>query len=262
MKKILCFVLAIICLLAFAGCGGTTKTEAPGNQKAPAEKVMRVGTSANYPPFEYYQEASKTFIGFDIELMQGVAREMGYSKVEFVDLEFNNLLPALKGGQVDAVISCLTITDERKGDVDFTKPYLASTNVVVGLSDTATRSAGALKGKRVAAEAGSIHLKQAERYSGNVVECGSAEDALKLIMDKKADFAIMDNYTARFFITHFYKGRLSVLAELQDDSETRVAIAVAKGNKELAGKLNEGLQKYREDAAYHQMKNNYFGVLQ
>ena len=51
------------------------------------------------------------------------------------------------------------------------------------------------------------------------------------------------------------------MAELQDDTDTRTGIAVAKGNRELAHRLNTGLQKYREDAAYYQMKNNYFGKL-
>ena len=256
MKKIVCIILAIICLLAVAGCGsGTKQAEAPG------EKVLRVGTSANYPPFAYYQGASKTFIGFDVELMQGLAREAGYSKVEFVDMEFNKLLSALKDKQVDAVISCLTVTDERREIVDFTKPYLVSANVAVGLSDTQTRSVGAMKDKRIAAEAGSIHVKQARQHSGSVIECGGAEEALQMVMDKKADFAILDNYTARFYLTHFYKGRLSVVAELQEDTDTRVGIAVAKGNTELADKLNKGLRKYREDAAYYQLKNTYFGKL-
>ena len=120
MKKILCFVLAILCLLAVAGCGGgAKKAEVPAQKQAAAEKVLRVGTDADYPPFEYYQESTKAFIGFDVELVQGVAREMGYSRVEFVDLEFNNLLPSLKDGQVDAVISCMNITEERKKAAEF-----------------------------------------------------------------------------------------------------------------------------------------------
>ena len=98
MKKILCFVLAIVCLLAVAGCGGHAPQQAgaPVHKESHTEKVLRVGTDADYPPFEYYQESTKAFIGFDVELIQGVAREAGYSKVEFVDLEFNNLLPSLK----------------------------------------------------------------------------------------------------------------------------------------------------------------------
>ena len=85
MKKILSFVLGIICLLAVAGCGGhAPQAGAPSHKESHTEQVLRVGTDADYPPFEYYQESTKAFIGFDVELIQGVAREAGYSKVEFV----------------------------------------------------------------------------------------------------------------------------------------------------------------------------------
>ena len=261
MRKILCFVFTIICLLAVAGCGGGEKKADVSAPKAPEEKVLVVGTDADYPPFEYYQETTKTFIGFDIELMQGLAREMGYNRVEFVDLEFNNLLPSLKDKQVDAVISCITITEERLKDVDFTEPYLIGSNVVVSPFGMESGSADAIKGKRIAVEVGSIHAKQAKKYSGTVIECAGAEDALKQVLDKKADFAITDNYTARFYITNFYKGKLAVMAELPGDKDTGIGIAVAKGNKELLTKLNAGLRKYREDAAYYQLKKNYFGKL-
>lgn len=263
MKKILCFVLSIICLLAVAGCGGgAKKTEAPSQKQAAAEKVLRVGTDADYPPFEYYQESSKSFIGFDVELVQGVAKEMGYSRVEFVDLEFNNLLPSLKDGQVDAVISCMNITEERRKAADFTEPYLVSSNVVVGSSDAKPGNADVMTGKRIAAEIGSIHEKQVKKYSNSVIECGGAEEALKMIVDKKADFAVMDNYTARFFITNFYNGKLKIVATLPDESDNGIGIAVTKGNKELLAKLNEGLQKYKTTAAFLQMKTTYFGKLQ
>lgn len=262
MKKILSFVLVMVCLLAFAGCGGhAPKAGAPSHQEAHAEKVLRVGTDSDYPPFEYYQEATKAFIGFDIELMQGLAREIGYSKVEFVDLEFNNLLPSLKDGQVDAVISCMNITDERRKMADFTEPYLKSYNVVIGAAGTKAGSTDIMKGKRVAAEIGSIHEKQAKQYSGTVIECGGAEEALKLVMADKADFAIMDHFTALFYMNNFHNGKLAIVGALPGEKETDIAIAVAKGNKELLDKLNAALGKYRENAAYHQLKTTYFGKL-
>lgn len=261
MKKILCFVLTVICLLAVAGCGGESKTEAPSQKQAVAEKVLRVGTDADYPPFEYFQEASKAFTGFDIELMRGIARELGYSRVEFVDLEFNNLLPSLKDGQVDAVISCMNITEERKKVADFTEPYLDSVNVAVGPFGTKAADADVLKDKRIAVEVGSVHVKQAKAYSDNVVECGEVEDALKMVAEKKADFTIMDNYTARFYITQNYSNKLTIMAELKDSKDAGIAIAVAKNNKELLDKLNAGLQNYRTSANFLQLRNSYFGKL-
>ena len=125
MKKVLSIVLAIVCLLAVTGFGGRAdQDEMSARQEASAKKVLRVGTAVDYPPFAYYQAASKTHIGFDVELMQGLAREMGYDKVEFVNTDFNQLLPSLQEGKVDAVIACMTVTDERREAADFTASYL------------------------------------------------------------------------------------------------------------------------------------------
>jgi len=262
MKKILCFIFAVICLLVLGGCGGGTQTaEAPVQKQAAAETVLRVGTDADYPPFEYYQEASKAFTGFDIELMQGVAQEMGYSRVEFVNLDFGKLLPALDNKQVDAVISCITVTDDRRKTADFTEPYLESPNVAVGVAGTKADTLAALKDKSIAVEAGSIHVKEAEKHTKSVMECIDAAEALKTVLDKKADFAIMDYYTARFYITNHYSGKLAVKVEMPDNKDTGIAIAVAKGNKEMLDKLNAGLDKYRTTAAFLQLKNTYFGKL-
>ena len=132
---------------------------------------------------------------------------------------------------------------------------------MIGPADAKPGSVDVMKDKRIAAEIGSIHEKQVKKYSNTVIECGGAEEALKMIADKKADFAVMDNYTARFFITNFYNGKLNIVATLPDESDNGIGIAVNKGNKELLAKLNEGLQKYQAQASFHQMKNNYFGKL-
>ncbi len=262
MKKFLCFVLMIICLLSVVGCGSDAQQgSAPAQKQAAAEKVLRVGTDADYPPFEYFQEASKTFTGFDIEMMRGVAQEIGYSKVEFINLEFNNLLPSLKDGQVDAVISCINITDARRQMADFTEPYLKSSNVAVAPFGTPFGSPAVLRDKRIAVEIGSIYVQEAKKYSTNIIECSSGEETLKLVQEKKADFAILDNYTARFYIANIFKNKLAITAELDNKEHHDIGIAVAKGNKELLAKLNAGLSKYRTTANFQQLKNTYFGKL-
>ncbi len=263
MKKFLSIVLAIMCLFAFTGfIGEADRANVSGRQEAPTEKVLRVGTDSASPPFAYYQEASKTHIGFDIEMMQGLAGDMGYGRVEFVQTDADHLLTSLQDGKVDAVISRMTVTDEQRSTVDFTEPYLDRSSVVIALSGTEDRSADAMKDKRIAVEAGSAYAKQAEQYSGAIVACGSEEEALQAVLDKKADFAVMDHYTARFYVANFYKDKLNFSAALPDDKATGVGIAVAKGNKEMLDKLNTALQNYRGTAAYYQMKRSYFGRLE
>ena len=166
--------------------------------------------------------------------------------MEFLNLDFDKLLPALNDKKVDAVISCLTVTEERKGKVDFTEPYLDSPNVVVGLTGAKFSGADTLKDKSIAVEAESIHVKAAKKYSNKVTECGGS---------------IMDHYTARFFITNNYNGKLAVMATMPDNKDTGIAIAVSKGNKEMLDKVNAGLEKYKTTAAFMQLKNTYFGKL-
>ena len=263
MKKFLSVMLAIICLLAVAGfSGGANQADRVPRQEASTEKVLRVGTASNDPPFAYYQAATDTHIGFDIELMQGLSREMGYDKVEFVNTDFNQLLPSLQEGKVDAVIACMTVTDERREAADFTASYLEGVRAVVVAPYGMEAGADAMQGKRIAVEAGSVHVNQAKQYSETVIECGSVEEALKLVLDKQADFAVMDNYTARFFIANFYRDQLTLGADLSGSTEGGIGIAVAKGNQEMLDKLNASLQNYRETAAYYQIKRSYFGRLE
>ena len=93
-----------------------------------AGKIM-VGTSADYPPFEYYNEKFE-FEGFDIELMNLIAKELGVT-VEYKDFAFEGLGDALKLGQVDAVIAALSITPERAEVVDFSNIYYVGNDAIL-----------------------------------------------------------------------------------------------------------------------------------
>jgi polar amino acid transport system substrate-binding protein len=83
--------------------------------------VMKVGTSADYPPFEYV-DASGNKAGFDIELMEEIAKRMGVS-LEWVDMPFDSLIAGVQEGKIDASISAFNYTEERDQVVDFTDPY-------------------------------------------------------------------------------------------------------------------------------------------
>lgn len=79
-----------------------------------------VGTSADYPPFEFVREGK--FAGFDIDIANALGKEMG-KKIEIIDMDFASLIPALSNNQIDLAISSLTITPERVKNVDFSDIY-------------------------------------------------------------------------------------------------------------------------------------------
>jgi polar amino acid transport system substrate-binding protein len=123
MKRIVVFVSLLVALsLMLAGCGGA---EAANHLEAIKEAgLIKVGTSADYPPFESVDESGNK-VGFDIELMEEVADRLGV-KLEWVDMPFDSLIAAVQEGKIDASISAFNYTEERDQTIDFSDPYYTS----------------------------------------------------------------------------------------------------------------------------------------
>ena len=97
------FEAVLILLMALAaGCGGSQKDAASSG-----EKVLKVGTTADFAPFEFQDADGKEYQGFDMDLIRALGKEMGY-KVEIQNLNFDGLIPSLETGNVDVVVSGMT----------------------------------------------------------------------------------------------------------------------------------------------------------
>ena len=119
MKRIPLFLsLVVILSLLLSACGATSGSHLDAIKKA---GVIKVGTSADYPPFEYVDEQGNK-IGFDIELMTQVAKRMNLT-LEWVDMPFDSLIAGVKEGKIDASISAFNYSEERDQEVDFTEAY-------------------------------------------------------------------------------------------------------------------------------------------
>jgi len=108
----------------FTGCGDQKKDGASG------EKILRVGCNADFAPFEFQGEDSKEYTGFDMDLIRAIGKEMGY-KVDIQNVNFDGLIPSMEAGNIDVIISGMTINDERKNKVLFSKPYYQSGLTIV-----------------------------------------------------------------------------------------------------------------------------------
>ena len=132
MKKILSIILSITMLLSMGTVAFAEETTTSGAREV--EGIIKVGTCADFAPFEYME--NDKMLGFDIDLMNYIAARIGYD-VEFVNMPFDKLIPSVVNGEVDCAISAITATDERESVVDFTRPYLAA-NVTYKDEDSAT----------------------------------------------------------------------------------------------------------------------------
>ena len=105
-----------------------------GNIVLPAEiastgtEIIKLGTNAAFPPFEYVEGAD--IVGFDITMGQKIAADYG-KKLEVVNMEFDSLIAALSSGAIDFIAAGMSVTEERKKNVDFSVPYYASKQVVI-----------------------------------------------------------------------------------------------------------------------------------
>lgn len=90
--------------------------------------TLKLGTNAAFPPFEYVE--GSTIVGFDITMGQKIAIDFG-ANLEIVNMEFDSLIPALQSGTIDFIAAGMSVTEERKKNVDFSEAYYASEQVII-----------------------------------------------------------------------------------------------------------------------------------
>ena len=117
MKKLLSIILTItmLCSMAIAAFADDTVND-----------VVKVGINAEFKPFEYYE--GDELKGFDIELMNLIGEKIG-KKIEFVNMDFDALIPAVLSGRVDCAISAITVTEDRDKVIDYSREYLRTMTV-------------------------------------------------------------------------------------------------------------------------------------
>lgn len=119
MKKLLSIILSITVLFSMTAVAFAEETTTSGAREV--EDIIKVGTCADFAPFEYME--NDKLLGFDIDLMNYIAARIGYG-VEFVNMPFDKLIPSVVNGEVDCAISAITITKERESVIDYSIPYL------------------------------------------------------------------------------------------------------------------------------------------
>ncbi len=113
-------------LKAFMPADG--KIQIPSHLEYSASGKIKLGTNAAFPPFEY--TSGTEYVGFDITMGEYIARTCK-KNLEVVDMKFDSLIPALSSGVVDFVAAGMSVTEERKKNVDFSVPYFASEQVII-----------------------------------------------------------------------------------------------------------------------------------
>ena len=213
--------------------------------KKEAAKIV-IATDATWPPMEMVDE-SKNIVGFDIDLMNAAAKAGGFA-VEFKNTAWDGIFAGLEAGKYDAVMSSVTITDERKQTMDFSVPYINAGQILVVKSEVSgVETLADLTGKTVGAQIGTTgafeidKVKDAEKITAKTYdEIGLAFEDLA---NGRIDAVVCDTPVAAQYALQndSYKGKLKIVG--QPFTEEFYGVAVKKGNTKVLDTINKGLKK-------------------
>ncbi|WP_036222553.1 basic amino acid ABC transporter substrate-binding protein [Mesoaciditoga lauensis] len=218
-----------------------------------------VGTSADFPPFEYVQNGK--YVGFDMELINAIANVEGF-KVQIRDMSFDSLIPALKAGVIDIAIAGMTITNERQKIVDFSDPYWYANQDVIVKKDSnfnvtvlcgnhtigvQTGTTGDLWVSDNLVKAGYLNKNNVKRYQSFIY-------SLQALLNGSVDANVLDSPVAERFAE---MKPVKIVATLVTGES--YGIAVRKGNSELLAKINDGLKKVKSSGEMTKLIDKYFG---
>ncbi len=250
MKKIVSVVvLAALCLGLMAGCGASSKGMTVNAGK------LTMGTNAYFPPYEYYEGGN--IIGIDADIAAAVANKLGL-ELEIEDMEFDSLITAVQAKKIDMALAGMTVTPERKNNVNFSNSYAQGVQVVVVPENSDIASVDDLSGKKIGvqlATTGDIYACD-DFGADNVEEYNKGNDAIMALVSGKIDAVIIDNEPAKAYVAA--NEGLKIL-----DTEYVVedyAAAINKDNDELLAAVNKALEELKADGTLQAIVDKYISA--
>ncbi|MGR6117596.1 substrate-binding periplasmic protein [Aeribacillus composti] len=269
MKKIRWFIsLIAIAALILSACGNnndqkekqTQDQEKNALQEIKDKGEITVGIMGTYAPYNFMNE-NKEYDGFDVDIAKELAKRLGV-KANFVAQEFSGLIPGLQKGKFDILVSQVTITDERKKQIDFTEPYITNkVKVIVREDNNDIKSVNDFKGKTIGVGLGTndeAYLRNELLPKVGDFKINTYDDVITTLKDLDAgriDATINNVYALKPVIE---ENGYKIKAVGDPIKEDQAGVAVKKGNKELVDALNKALKEMKEDGTYKEIYVKWF----
>jgi polar amino acid transport system substrate-binding protein len=220
-------------------------------------KELVVGSSATYRPFAY-ESPTKEIVGYDVDMIKAIAQKAGL-QIKIVNTPWTGIFAALNNGDVDLVISGVTINDKRKQSYDFTTPYFEARQLIAVQGNSTAKGLKDLAGKKIGVVTGSTGDDMASREFGktnpDIRRFESTPVVISELANNGLDAAIGDNGVIAFR-TQEHK-QLKTVSDASFPKEY-FGIVVKQGNKALLDKLNAGLAAVKADGSYATIYKKWF----
>lgn len=272
-RNVLMFLLASFVVAILVACGGTTDEETLGDDAATEEieeeaaeteesdtdgKVYTVATDNAYVPFEYLDEDTGELVGFDIDLINALAEEAGI-EIEIETLEFSGIVAGLGSGKFDIGIAGMTITEERKENIDFTQPYYEAGLILAVTEDKVDeiQSIDDVDGKVVATRQGSTSQEYLEENTNAQPEAfPEIVEAYQNVLAGRADAVLYDLPNVLYYSEKEADGKLITVGEKLTGED--YGIGFPKGS-ELRDVIDDALTTIKENGTYDDIYEKWFG---
>lgn len=244
--------------------GGSASSAAfvvPDSIKSSGKIVM--STNAEFEPFEFKDD--NKIVGIDVDIANKIAGKMN-AQLSINDVDFDSLVMELKSNKCDFVAAGMSITDDKKENVDFSDPYFDATQSIIVAKGSSIKSRTDLNGKKVGVQQGTTGDTYCTNEDGTSdITVGSVErfnkgaDAVTDLLNGKLDAVVIDDFPAQKFVSK-HPDQLEKLSDAL--TVEHYAIAVKKGNTDLLNDINLVLKEMKTSGELDQIVAKYKSSLE
>jgi ABC-type amino acid transport substrate-binding protein len=271
MKKLVALLLALTMVFALCACGAKTSTTTTATDASTATNTtaaatvktveagkLHMATNAAFPPYESVADDG-SYEGIDVEIATAIAQKLGLELV-VDDMDFSSVITSVQSGKSDIAMAGLTVTDERKQNIDFTDSYANGVQVVIVKDGSTIKSIDDLQGKMIGTQEGTTgyFYCSADPADGgygedHVIAYTNGATAVQALLAGKVDCVVIDSQPAKEFVKA--NTGLSILdTEFTNED---YAIGVSKDNPELLTAVNTALNELIKDGTVQSIIDKY-----
>lgn len=218
--------------------------------------VLIIGTDATYPPFEFV-DAQGRISGVSVAIAEAIGKELR-KPVEFRNLNFDGLIPALQSGQIDLIISSLTANEQRRQSIDFSEPYVKTGLSILAAKDSTVMSAKDLStpGRKLAVRLATTGEQwcRKELPQAKLVALDTDAACVLEVINGTVDAWVYDQVSVMNYHTKHPDRTRALLSPLREEVW---AVGVKKGRDDLKSKVNAVIARMKQEGAFAKLASHF-----
>jgi polar amino acid transport system substrate-binding protein len=250
MKKSLLVILAVLLLIT-----GTTVFAGGAQEDADGVTKLIIASDCTWPPMEFVN-TDKEIVGYDIDFIRAVAKEGGF-EVEIRNTAWDGIFASLGNGESDAVISSVTITEDRSKTMDFSLPYINAGQVLIVGIDSSAKTLADLADKEVGAQIGTTGAIEIDNSDAELKTYDELGFAIEDLANGRIEGVVADTPIAADYVLQNdnYKKTLMIVGDSFTDEY--YGIAVKKGNTEVLDLINKGVKAVQDKGIDKELEDKW-----